>query len=155
MMHGTRVRNLRGTRSRPVDPARAPGARAWPALTTELLLALLLAALLVAVSVGFARTPETEVPEVVAVAATDDRAAMARARAYLERIPDGSVQLRLTHTLPEELGVLHTLALHRVDVATFGLNRRLSVDPVRRHFPGLHVLVDPRPGGRGRGRASS
>jgi hypothetical protein len=72
-------------------------------------------------------------PAQAIVAAADDPAAIARARAVARRT--GSA-VRLPRTLAEQLGVLHALAARGTRVVlAFGLDRRVAVAPVTARYP--------------------
>jgi len=121
----------------PSHASQAAGARRIRA-------ALVVAVLILGAGAAWGRPMATDEPAVVAVAPAADPSAVASARAYAADVPDGRARVLLTRTLAEQLGVLHRLALRGVPIATFGLHRRASVAPVRRHVRGARIVTDPR-----------
>jgi hypothetical protein len=89
-----------------------------------------------AVAAALAETAETTKPKValvVAGSAATQPAVLASARETAERT---HAQLRVVPTAAEELGVTHLLAANHYDtVITFGVDRRIAIDPVAARYP--------------------
>jgi hypothetical protein len=111
--------------------------------------ALLLALLAgTAVAAGSNETAETTTPKksaiVIAGAAANDAQTIARAKATGQDV-------RVVHSLDEQLGATHMLAArHYGVVTTIGVDRRIAIAPVQEKFPGTRFVAAEagRPGQR-------
>ena len=91
-----------------------------------------------------AATAQTDrgTPEVlllVAGKAAENPQVLARAKAASDRT---GAQLRVAHTTADELGVTHLFAARGYEtIVTVGVDRRIAVDPVADHYPGVRFVA--------------
>jgi hypothetical protein len=80
---------------------------------------------------------------VVAGPAAEQADVVARARATAAR---SGAQLRVAHTTADQLGITHLLAASGYDtVTTIGVDRRIAIEPVAKHYPDTRFVESTDP----------
>ena len=93
----------------------------------------------VAAAVAQTESAKPEVVLLVAGKAAENPQVLARAKAATDRT---GAQLRVAHTTADQLGVTHLFAARGYEtIVTVGVDRRIAVDPVADHYPGVRFVA--------------
>jgi hypothetical protein len=93
----------------------------------------------VAAAIAQTDSAKPEVVLLVAGKAAENPDVLARAKAASDRT---GAQLRVVHTIADQLGVTHLFAARGFDtIVTVDVDRRRAVDPVADHYPNVRFVA--------------
>jgi basic membrane lipoprotein Med (substrate-binding protein (PBP1-ABC) superfamily) len=93
----------------------------------------------VAAAVAQTESAKPQVVLLVAGKAAENPQVLARAKAATDRT---GAQLRVAHTTADQLGVTHLFAARGFEkIVTVGVDRRIAIDPVADHYPGVRFVA--------------